>query len=331
MRVKLYTAALIVMAIYLPVAAQAQIGGLHVMDGTLDLTKNDSTVFTFISPDSLIHTYKMGTVTIDTSGTQLWQIGHTEKTFFADSGSFATGIMTDTLGYYPAGADESFVVKLEFFNYSTIVGFDHKFQTSSGRDGGIVEFSRDEGLTWENVMGDCNNDSAAGWSIGIYTDHFYSKTDTLWNGEPGFSGSSDGWLNSRFQFVSPLPLKGADLCFFPATLYVRFRFLSDTTADSLAGWLIGNIKIENDYYGSGVSLVKEKALSITPNPSKGVFKFPKLDQNQPAQLQISDIKGQIVMQHSYQKEVDLSRFPSGMYFYEVRQGKAVYRGKLLKQ
>lgn len=331
MKTKLYTAALIVMALIASLPAQAQIGGTFVIDGTLDLTKNDSTVFTFLPDDSLTHTYRMGSVIVDTAGVQLWQIGATSKAFFADSGMVATGIMTDTTGFYPIAANEAFVVKLLYYNYSTIVGFDHKFQTSAGLDGGIVEFSRDEGLTWENVMGDCNNDSTSDWGIGIYTDRFYSKSDTLWNGETGFSGSSDGWLNSRFQFLSPMPLKGADLCFFPSTLYVRFRFVSDTTADSLAGWLIGNIKIENDYYGSGIADRQARALQVAPNPSAGIFYFPELSGSRTCSVRITDLNGQILLQQPYRRQIDLKAYPAGIYFYEVIDGKDVYRGRLLKK
>lgn len=331
MRLKIYTALFIAMALSLPNLSKAQIGGTYVIDGTIDLTKNDSTVFTFLPEDALTHTYKSGSVAVDTTGVQLWQIGSTSKAFFAESGTVATGIMTDTAGFYPISANDAFVVKLLYYNYNTIVGFDHKFQTSAGLDGGIVEFSRDEGLTWENVMGDCNNDSTSGWGIGIYTDRFYSKTDTLWNGETGFSGSSDGWLNSRFQFLSPMPLKGTDLCFFPFTLYVRFRFVSDMTADSLAGWLIGNIKIENDYYGSSIAGTPSKQLAVYPNPSTGIFQFPELPQSKDYFIRIQSLNGQIIRQLPYQRKMDLCDMPAGIYFYEVSNQKEVFRGKLLKE
>ncbi len=61
-------------------------------------------------------------------------------------------------------------------------------------------------------------------------------------------------------------------------MYIRFRFVSDTTADTLAGWEIDSVKIEHDRYEGGVRSIEQQKLAVYPNPSiSGIFNF--LDPN----------------------------------------------------
>jgi len=335
MRKNLYTLSLLAMVLFSASVVRAQIGGMHVLDGLPWHPENDSTVFTFLSDDSLTHFYTGQDLTIDTGNSGLWQVGSTVKAYFADSGSFTAGIMTDTAGFYTVYANDGFIIgpitNSWYPNMNTIIGFEHKFQTSAGLDGGIVEFSADSGATWQNVMGDCNHDESE-WFNGILTDSFYSHTDTLWNGEAGFSGNSNGWLHSRFQLFYTLPLKGAATeCPMLGSFLVRFRFVSDSIPDSLAGWLIGNIKIENDYYGSSVAKAGAPALQVRPNPSHGMFYFPELPGSTSFNLSVFNSSGQRVLHLPYQKEINLGHLPAGLFFYQVTNGTAIYSGKLQKE
>jgi|GEM_PF-3067827 len=113
----------------------------------------------------------------DTSSSPLWQIGNTTKYFFSSAGS-TIGIMTDTLHPYPVNANNSFIITVSNV-LTSIISVWHRYQTDSLHAGGIIEFSVDSGLTWQNVQGLCNKDSTSGSAYnGTYTNNFYSPHNT---------------------------------------------------------------------------------------------------------------------------------------------------------
>src|SRR5690606_2025592 len=134
--------------------------------------------------------------------------------------------------------------------------------------------STDSGQTWHNVVGDCILMGE------MRTTKMYDFDDTLWTGEPAFTGNSGGWMYSRFQFFRGIPIRrtaGPD-CLAPNPL-IRFRFVSDATSSTMDGWLIDSIKLEADRYGGNVAGIGHTTrLEVYPNPSaNGVFNFPALE------------------------------------------------------
>jgi hypothetical protein len=271
----------------------------------------------------------------DTSSIPLWQIGRTYKPFFTSDTSGLTGMMTDTLNNYPVGANNWFVLKI-VRGYCTLVGFWHRYQTTSGKDGGVVEYSVNYGATWDNVKDSCNTDDSSWGALeGIFTSNFYTATDTLNTGEKSFSGTSDTSIYSRFQFKDPPAAKltaGYGCVWDVDTFYVRFRFISDTIPDTLAGWLIDSIKVKHFEMGHGSvrQLNGIAILNIIPNPSHtGLFTFPSLKNERKFSTEVFNAIGQRVYQSPYRHSLDLSTFPRGLYFYKVTDGTEYYRGRLL--
>lgn len=268
----------------------------------------------------------------DTAGIPLWQIGRTHKSFFTTD-TTAISMMTDTLHPYHTHANNWFVLKIRN-GMNIIVDFWHKYQTDSTHAGGIVEFSTDHGSTWQNVLGNCNIDGSMGQ--GILTDNFYSSHDTLHTGEPAFTGTSGGAsLYSRFQFFIGLPVKTASGtgCTLVSvdTFYTRFRFVSDTATDTLAGWDIDSIKIEADHYNGGaVALVnKGNMLHVFPNPSyDGSFIFPALVAENQFDIEVYNALGTRIKKMPYAHSLSLKGYPSGIYFYKVSDGTEYYSGQL---
>lgn len=302
--------------ILLSSAAQAQI-----YPGQYTLSVEN---FTFEPGDSL----RRPGITIDTSGMGIWQIGTTVKPYFASPDTPSSSIMTLRSGAYPVNINNGFVVKMQSTAFNPIFSFVHKFETDSGKDGGIVEFSADNGLTWENMLGQCNNDGL-GPQRGILTSGFYRKTDTLYTGEPGFSGNSNGWKKSSFQFFWGLPVKGTTGCLLTNSMYIRFRFISDSLANNMDGWLIDSIQFRKDYY-SGVKNTERASLKVFPNPShNGVFYFPQLTDGYKYNIEIRNVLGQVVARKPYHTELNLSGYRNGTYFYLVTNGAQAYSGKLL--
>jgi hypothetical protein len=267
----------------------------------------------------------------DTAAVPLWQIGRTTKSFFTADTSGVIAIMTDTLNYYRTNADNYFVLDLPD-SLNTIISFWHHYETDSGRDGGTVEYSIDGGLTWENIVGDCHTEEESPL-YGICTDNFYHADDTLTNGVPAFSGSRHGQF-SRLQFYKAIPV----LLAFPSECpervgLLRFRFISDTTSDTLAGWMIDSVKIEYDnyYYGGSVhSVPGDQPFLPFPNPSTdGRFVFPALHNQMNYTIVLRDAFGSIVFTRAYAQQMDFSQLPPGLYFFSVSDSVNTYSGKIV--
>ncbi len=289
----------------------------HVLDGR----PNDSAIISFADTIAW-HNPVNFSVSIDTTWTTLWRSGATSKTFFNTGITGSPGMMTDTASPYPVNANDWIGIKIirkagtSFTN--PIISFTHKYQTTAGRDGGTVEYSFDS-LSWYNVVNGC-------YAM-MQADSFYKATDTLPGKIPAFSGTR-GWKRSRFQFFQGLPLKGAAACQVSFPIWLRFRFISDTTADTLAGWLIRNVTVEQDYYAGGVNDVKPlPALDIFPNPVEtGVLNWPRLEGQEKYVLRIINMLGKEVYQGAYPRLLNIAAWPAGSYYYRVDDGISAYGG-----
>ena len=277
--------------------------------------------------------------TPDTMSTPLWQIGRTHKSFFTSDTAGVVSVMTDTTHPYPINANNWFVISFpaQYFT-STVFSFWHRYQTDSGKDGCFVELSQDNGLTWFNITDTCTLVSGSGLPTDyeLFLDGYYHAGDTLITGESAFSGSSSASRLSKFLLKSPpAPKLSANYsCSWVGmdSFFVRFRFVSDSVPNSLAGWFIDSIRVTKYPVAPGAvsgSYTFSK-LSISPNPSSsGLFTFPALKQQEPLTITVTDMLGRVVLSVAYSQQVDLSPHPIGMYFYYVTDGRHYYSGKLI--
>ena len=301
----------------------------------------DSIVFDFRPGDTLSKGQNRwyGSFIIDTSQSGLWQIGNTSKSGFTLNGNGVRGIMTDTLNVYSVNQDVSFVVKripalgFRIDESRMIMSFTHRYETTAGKDGGLVEVSADSGATWKSVFAACNDTSEApNYSrSSIWRDSFYRVTDTLQSGLAAFSGSSGGYIRSRIQLhsVGYAPnAVNATPCDSLKFLWYRFRFVSDSTADTLAGWNIKSITFETDLYeGVTNSDLPIARLSFSPNPSAtGVFHLDDAFNLAPGQrYEVRNALGAVVISGKPERSFDLSRLPKGLYWIRIwgKEGSAV--------
>lgn len=264
----------------------------------------------------------------DTSATPLWQIGNTTKSVFS-SGSASHGIMTDTVHPYPVNANNSFTLIVNSAPPNMIIDFWHEYQTDSGKDGGIIEFSTDSGATWLNAA------FCPSMFPGIITKNFYTYADSLASGEQAFSGNSHGQVHSMFQFYNCIGVKKtATTCdffsHFSQSIYIRFRFVSDTLADTLSGWKIDSVKIAWADCGGYVDDVN-KSLHVEPypNPSHdGNFSFPALENENGLRLEVYNALGAKVYSGYYLHQLNLSAYGPGLYFFTLHNSRQRYSGKL---
>jgi len=282
------------------------------LTGVYDGIPQDSVTFTFNPSDSLTRS----SAYIDTTGSGVWRTGTTSKPFFAVGGT-TYAIMTDTLKAYDTSINNSFTVGLKPFNFNTILSFKHKYQTRSGKDGGIVEYSIDNGTTWNNVLGDCN--TTGSFKQGVFTQNFYQKTDTLLTGEAAFTGTSTGWIYSRVQLFIGLPIKstaGGPQCVTSNEIKFRFRFVSDNQLDTLDGWIIDDFKVEHDQYNGGIANTANLLqVQVYPNPTKDILHIdmPELYFKK---VSIINTIGQTVYNapiNTTHQTINIGQLPTGMY------------------
>ena len=168
---------------------------------------------------------------------------------------------------------------------------------------------------------------------GVFTTNFYGSTDTIISGEPSFNGIHDSLIYSRVQFFNGYPLgitSGPGCSYFSGNIYLRFRFVSDSVADSLAGWIIDSIQIEDDYYGGSLKTVSNQQLNVYPNPSAdGAFNFSVLFDEERYNTTVYDAMGKLLVNIPYSHLLDMSGYAKGVYFYKVSDGVDYYMGQLV--
>jgi hypothetical protein len=240
------------------------------------------TVINFEEPSPYIH--------INPASQNIWQIGEPQKAFFNQAYSVPNAVVTDTLNYYPVNNASSFDLYVGEFNmggmwgwnypYDIFIDFRHKFDTDTLMDGGYITVSWDKGLTWMNII----NDSVyfgehPNWNFLPFggNPNLYSPDNVLFNGEPGFSGNSGGWVHTCMAWFV-WPVKSAQ-DFPPDTMIIRFNFISDNVNNNKEGWMIDQIRIFSLDLGSGIgeNPAGRKRSHMAPNPvkSSAVVTFDK--------------------------------------------------------
>ncbi len=204
-------------------------------------------------------------IEIDTSSQNIWQIGTPSKWVFDTAYAGTKAILTDTLNPYPTNNRSSFTLGFDIYGGRPRISFQYRINSSFGRDGGYVELSQDGGQSWRLLTDTSGNPNFYQYygPYGLYTTGFYSASDTLFDGTPGFSGSVDSaWRQAEVIFPCYAIKK-------PHQHLLRFTFISDsvTGTNVFDGWMIDNIVVDNSGFCS--SLAEDEVLpriSATPNP-----------------------------------------------------------------
>ncbi len=199
-------------------------------------------------------------ITIDPDTNNIWQIGKPQKPIFNAATSLPNVIVTDTINSYPPNNVSRFYTKMYAWTNSGIFAWQwkQKLDMNPNHTGGMIEFSQDQGQTWQNVF---NNP---------YVYNFYgflpNNQDTLPTGEYVFSGTDstwrDIWLCLDFSWVS----------ISPDTVYFRFSFISDSSNIKKEGWMIDNMNAHATMIHTAVSGQHfDKYLNVYPNPTSDLL------------------------------------------------------------
>jgi len=263
----------------LPVSAQLPMNWCnneyHTARGfTFDFnTLPDSSVF-YIKPDTSQHR-------------NLWQTGRVNKPFFTLGVPGNRALTTDTLLPYPAGNISSFTFRV--INCPGIVPwgvytdlsiyFSFSINSDTLRDGGTVEVSHDNGLTWKNVILDTVNT--------VMLHNFYTIRDTVTSlKKPGFSGNRRD-ISASIDYK---PRYQPDI----DTIAFRFTFGSDSIQTGKDGWMISTLSARSFY--EGVAEHDNRGMiTIFPIPATSEF-FIRINSaiTKGAELQVEDCSGRTV-------------------------------------
>lgn len=261
------------------------------------------------------------------SDTGLWQIGTPSKVFFAQGGNGNKALLTDSANNYPPNTHEYVDIHFESI-YNIRFAFWHRYDTDTLADGGYIEVSYDQGITWQDIhQYDSNN-------LPIYMNVFglYPESAALGNGKGGFSGRSKDTVLTIIEWVWAIPLK-----MWPATIWLRFHFYSDSIDNNKEGWMIDRMETSFDEVWGFDDLTNPHRIKAYPNPGNGLYTLELLTESEGNyELFVYDFKGKEIVKQALtgQKHasLDLSEYRSGMYFYTlVDEGKIVYADRLVKE
>ena len=269
---------------------------------------------------------------IDTTAGNIWQIGLPQKTFFDTAHSVPYAIMTDTINPYPVNNLSTFTVE---FTDSVMwgigdayIGFWHKYEMDSLKDGGYVEISLDSGATWLNNYNCYANNVFVFDQINFYD----SFLDTIQGNIPAFTGTHNTWEYSaiKFQWVIPVmpTYSGGDNkspynC--PKVMF-RFNFKSDSIQTNKAGWIIDDLAIRIYDIGSGINENHQSSFNVEvfPNPinEHGILQAVSFHNEKDFTISIYNSLGQEIKTTSLDKNnqyiIKANELTSGIYFYSIR-------------
>ncbi len=244
-------------------------------------------------------------VVIPDPSNNLWEYGQSQKTTLTHPGKV---LITDSVYTYPNGTNASFELHWPAWNQyplSLIMGFHHSMHSDSLQDGGIIEVSRDYGITWTNVIEDQTN-------MLFLSHELYTSADTLFTGEKGFSGTFSNCY-TEIEWIWLFPIKD-----FPTdTMYYRFRFISDTVNSAKEGWMISDLTFSFADLGSGLEELNSFDFVFGPNPSTGLIQLDCPTSIQKAIL--SDLNGVVVSEETLgnKKVLNYSGLSKGLYFLQL--------------
>jgi len=189
----------------------------------------------------------------------IWQIGAPQKPVLDSARSPVNVIITDTVNSYPPNDTSSFII-MQIVDYGWytpapidvpphLAGF-YYVDSDTLTDYGTIEISADSGQTWINVLTDTQY-------------NFFPQCGNCNFKKPVLTGSSGAWklfIISFRDFAMNNPIDPGD------TVYLRFRFISDSTQTNRDGLMYDDFYMRDVWLGIP-DPGKVQALTLWPNPA----------------------------------------------------------------
>ena len=294
--------------------------------------------------DSIIFDSSSPHIKIDDSQLNIWQIGNPQKTYLDSAYSNSLCLVTDTIDDYPVNNISFFDLYIGSYNHfgypgNTFIEFKHKYDSDSNKDGVFITISMDNGTSWITVLDLFDSIWAQpryGADLVPYYENLYSRNDTLFNGTPGFSGQSDGWITTLFSWYTVFASTKSTNYEFSDTMIVRFNFISDGIDNQKDGWLIDDIRFYSIHLpGGAIKEIDNSTLAkIYPNPTTDYLKIDFTKPYNNIQIDILSLQGDILFSKNFNNreviEISNLGLEIGYYIlYCILDNETTLRHKLL--
>lgn len=251
-------------------------------------------------------------IILDTSSTNIWQIGSPHKSIFDSAATLPNALVTDTLNYYPDTNISRFYIGINtnwWANWGILaIRWKQKIDFDKKADGGIIEYSTDTGQTWKNVFNNPHVYNFYGFNA--------ANKDTLNSGEYALSGTDTNWRDIW-------------LCFDNSFLYTydsvifRYTLKSDTINNNREGWMIDNMSFAVTFVHTVKKMAADEYMRVYPTRSTGIVnvEIQKLQQYHIIKsMQLMDMQGRIIEEYGLspiKTFIDVSNHPPGVYKLKV--------------
>lgn len=248
---------------------------------------------------------------IDTSSSNIWQIGSPQKYIFDSAFSSPNVIVSDTVQYYPTNNSSRFqytVIPWETWGVLAIQWM-QKLDIDPSGDGGVIEFSVDGGENWDNVF---NNP---------YVYNFYGydsiNVDTLPTGQWVFTGTDSTW-------------KDLWLCYdmtwlnYNDSIMVRHTLITDSVESNHEGWMMDNFLVHVTIIHTVNEVEQQEYLKVQPNPTSGKIDIVarKIDAFHIIEkMELINMEGKVVQEFGISPtkfSINIGHHPSGVYFLKIQ-------------
>jgi hypothetical protein len=246
----------------------------------------------------------------DTS--DIWQIVEPNKqilfipTIHAYLGKFA--IISDTNTYYANNINAWFQFKLLFGEGdSYYITYSQKYDFEENKDGGIIETSYDNGITWQNILFDPLIQSNL-----EAVQNFYSPEDTInaFQNQPGFTG-----LQSEIEMVY-ITFEALDSTR-GKTMLLRFSIGTDSVNAQNEGWMLDDFRF-GGILKDNIESYKNNGTSIDayPNPSNEIITVYSYNESI-KKLEIISFTGEILLEKLNTNSIEITDRLNGVYLLRI--------------
>ncbi len=246
-------------------------------------------------------------VNLDTTISGIWQIGPPQKIIFESASTVPNVLITDTVNTYPDSLNSSawFMLPENMLYAGAIaIQWNQKLDLDTNMDGGLIEFSSDSGLTWENAFYNSNVYNFYGWDI--------PNEGALPAGDPCFTGTDSTWKNIWLCF-------SYDYLQTINSLSIRFRIVSDSVETNQEGWMIDNLMVQETWFHPVAEQSKPSNFKVYPTITERSITIKQTNSSPDflvKQISILSLNGQFIRfipLPSGQEEIDLSDLAPGRY------------------
>lgn len=249
-------------------------------------------------------------VHITPGANNIWQVGKPQKIIFDSAATLPNALVTDTINNYPANNTSRFTFSIIPWATHGILGIQwmQKIDMEKKHSGGLVEFSVDNGVTFQSAFNNPHVYNFFGFDP--------SNQDTLLSGEYAFSGTDSGWKDVWLCYdMSWLSMVDS--------IIVRYTFKSDGLSGK-EGWMIDNMNAHVTIIHPVKETQHNDYFNVYPNPAKNIvhIELNKMESFHIIEnMQLINSAGKVVQEWNNiptRYWIDVSKYAAGMYYLKIK-------------